>query len=145
MLLLCSGLSVSLTDNPEQSESTLLLELSKYVTSRGLRGLTTVLIVDEAHNLSIEYWRKFVSLSTMTSLFSIRAVGQPELDLKLDSFELRPLKQELRYAHISHRSMNRIQTSTSWSDYCRVNGPNRAAVLDGGGEGNPSIHEGFRD
>ena len=41
-----------LKTDAHQSKSTLLLELSKYVTSRGLQGLNTVLIVDEAHNLS---------------------------------------------------------------------------------------------
>src|ERR1700752_2648588 len=37
-----------------QSKISLRLDLSKYVTSRGLQGLTTVLIVDESQNLSLE-------------------------------------------------------------------------------------------
>ena len=89
-----------------QSKSTLLIELSKYVTSRGLQGLTTVLIVDEAHNLSTELLEEIRLLSNLETnndkLLQIVLVGQPELDLKLDSFELRPLKQRIALrAHLS--------------------------------------------
>ena len=48
-----------------QSKSSLLIELSKYVTSRGLQGLTTVLIVDEAHNLSMELLEEIRLLSNL--------------------------------------------------------------------------------
>ena len=89
-----------------QSKSSLLIELSKYVTSRGLQGLTTVLIVDEAHNLSMELLEEIRLLSNLETnddkLLQIVLVGQPELDLKLDSFELRPLKQRIALrAHLS--------------------------------------------
>jgi general secretion pathway protein A len=89
-----------------QSKSSLLLDLSKYVTSRGLQGLTTVLIVDEAHNLSMELLEEIRLLSNLETnddkLLQIVLVGQPELDLKLDSFELRPLKQRIALrAHLS--------------------------------------------
>ena len=89
-----------------QSKGTLLLELSKYVTSRGLQGLTTVLVVDEAHNLSMELLEEIRLLSNLETnddkLLQIVLVGQPELDLKLDSFELRPLKQRIALrAHLA--------------------------------------------
>lgn len=89
-----------------QSKSSLLLDLSKYVTSRGLQGLNTVLIVDEAHNLSMELLEEIRLLSNLETnddkLLQIVLVGQPELDLKLDSFELRPLKQRIALrAHLS--------------------------------------------
>src|ERR1700739_946373 len=89
-----------------QSKSSLLLDLSKYVTSRGLQGLTTVLIVDEAHNLSMELLEEIRLLSNLETnddkLLQIILVGQPELDLKLDSFELRPLKQRIALrAHLT--------------------------------------------
>ena len=89
-----------------QSKSSLLIELSKYVTSRGLQGLTTVLIVDEAHNLSMELLEEIRLLSNLETnddkLLQIVLVGQPELDLKLDSFDLRPLKQRIALrAHLS--------------------------------------------
>jgi general secretion pathway protein A len=90
----------------QQSKSGLLLELSKYVTSRGLQGLTTVLVVDEAHNLSVELLEEIRLLSNLETnndkLLQIVLVGQPELDLKLDSFELRPLKQRIALrAHLA--------------------------------------------
>jgi len=89
-----------------QSKGTLLLELSKYVTSRGLQGLTTVLVVDEAHNLSMELLEEIRLLSNLETnddkLLQIVLVGQPELDLMLDSFELRPLKQRIALrAHLA--------------------------------------------
>lgn len=95
-----------LNASAQQSKSTLLLELSKYVTSRGLQGLTTVLIVDEAHNLSMELLEEIRLLSNLETnddkLLQIVLVGQPELDLKLDSFELRPLKQRIALrAHLA--------------------------------------------
>jgi general secretion pathway protein A len=89
-----------------QSKSALLLDLSRYVTSRGLQGLTTVLVIDEAHNLSMELLEEIRLLSNLETnddkLLQIVLVGQPELDLKLDSFELRPLKQRIALrAHLT--------------------------------------------
>lgn len=89
-----------------QSKSGLLIELSRYVTSRGLQGLTTVLVIDEAHNLSMELLEEIRLLSNLETnddkLLQIVLVGQPELDLKLDSFELRPLKQRIALrAHLT--------------------------------------------
>lgn len=90
----------------DQSKSGLLLELSRYVTSRGLQGLTTVLVVDEAHNLSMELLEEIRLLSNLETnndkLLQIVLVGQPELDVKLDSFALRPLKQRIALrAHLT--------------------------------------------
>lgn len=92
--------------NENQAKSTLLLELSKYVTSRGLQGLTTVLVIDEAHNLTMELLEEIRLLSNLETnndkLLQIVLVGQPELDLKLDSFDLRPLKQRIALrAHLT--------------------------------------------
>jgi len=89
-----------------QSKSGLLLELSRYVTSRGLQGLTTVLVIDEAHNLSMELLEEIRLLSNLETnddkLIQIVLVGQPELDMKLDSFALRPLKQRIALrAHLT--------------------------------------------
>jgi general secretion pathway protein A len=82
-----------------KNKSELLLELCKYVVSRGLRKLTTVLIVDEAHHLSadiLEEVRLLTNLETTTEkLLQIVLVGQPELDEKLDSVRLRQLKQRI--------------------------------------------------
>jgi general secretion pathway protein A len=81
------------------NKSKLLLELSAFVTSRGLKGMTIVLIIDEAHNLSAELLEEIRLLSNLETnqdkLLQIVLVGQPELDEKLDSFALRPLKQRI--------------------------------------------------
>lgn len=88
------------------NKTRLLIELSTFVTSRGLKGMTTVLIIDEAHNLSAELLEEIRLLSNLETnqdkLLQIVLVGQPELDEKLDSFALRPLKQRIALrAHLS--------------------------------------------
>jgi len=82
-----------------KNKSELLIELSNYVVSRGLNQLTTVLIVDEAHDLStdtLEEIRLLTNLeTTQEKILQILLVGQPELDRKLDSVGLRQLKQRI--------------------------------------------------
>ena len=77
----------------------LLLDLSKFLVARGARQLTTVLIVDEAHDLppdTLEELRLLSNLETAEDkLLQIILVGQPELDNKLDSNEFRQLKQRI--------------------------------------------------
>jgi general secretion pathway protein A len=84
-----------------KNKSEILTDLSKYVVTRGLKKLTTVLIVDEAHHLSMEILEEIRLLTNLETthgkLLQILLVGQPELDIKLDSSELRQLKQ--RIAH----------------------------------------------
>jgi len=82
-----------------KSKSELLIELSKFLISRGSQQMTTVLIVDEAHDLSVETLEELRLLSNLETtedkLLQIVLVGQPELDKKLDSTELRQLKQRI--------------------------------------------------
>ena len=77
----------------------MLLDLSKFLVSRGSKQLTTVLIIDEAHDLpadTLEEVRLLSNLETAEDkLLQIILAGQPELDKKLDSFELRQLKQRI--------------------------------------------------
>jgi len=77
----------------------LLVDLSKFLISRGTKNLTTVLIVDEAHDLPVDTLEELRLLSNLETtedkLLQIILVGQPELDLKLDSTELRQLKQRI--------------------------------------------------
>jgi len=84
-----------------KSKSELLSDLSNYVIDRGSRLLTTVLVVDEAHQLSVDVLEEIRLLTnletTQDKLLQVLLVGQPELDGKLDSGELRQLKQ--RIAH----------------------------------------------
>jgi general secretion pathway protein A len=84
-----------------KNKSELLLQLFSYVIERNRKGLTTVLVVDEAHQLStgiLEEIRLLTNLETAEAkLLQILLVGQPELDEKLDSMELRQLKQRISF------------------------------------------------
>jgi general secretion pathway protein A len=82
-----------------KSKADLLLEFGRFLTARAEQGLTTVLIIDEAHQLSEETLEEVRLLSnletTENKLLQIVLVGQPELDEKLDSVALRQLKQRV--------------------------------------------------
>jgi len=73
--------------------------LNGFLLQRYQAGLTTLLVVDEAHHLSrevLEEIRLLTNLETaQKKLLQIVMAGQPELDQKLDSFELRQLKQRI--------------------------------------------------
>jgi len=82
-----------------KNKGEMILDLGRFVISRGTRKLTTVLIVDEAHHLPadiLEEVRLLTNLETTDDkLLQILLVGQPELDEKLDSVGLRQLKQRI--------------------------------------------------
>jgi general secretion pathway protein A len=82
-----------------KSKSELLLNLGTYLIGRHHENRTTVLVVDEAHHLSselLEEVRLLTNLETPEAkLLQILLVGQPELDGKLDSSDLRQLKQRI--------------------------------------------------
>jgi general secretion pathway protein A len=82
-----------------KSKSELLFEFGIFLNRRGAQQLTTVLIVDEAHDLSEDLLEEVRLLSNLEApdkkLLQIVLVGQPELDQKLDSFCLRQLKQRI--------------------------------------------------
>ena len=84
-----------------KNKSELLLELAGYVIARSQKKLTTVLVVDEAHHLSadiLEEIRLLTNLETaQEKMLQILLVGQPELDDKLDSNDLRQLKQRIAF------------------------------------------------
>jgi general secretion pathway protein A len=82
-----------------QDKSTLLIDLNNFLIARYRSNRTTVLIVDEAQHLSpevLEEIRLLTNLETsQQKLLQIVLVGQPELDQKLDSLQLRQLKQRI--------------------------------------------------
>ena len=84
---------------PDPTKGNVLAALYEYLLGQALKGTTTVLVVDEAHQLSmnaLEEIRLLTNLeTTQQKLVQIILVGQPELDRKLDSFELRQLKQRI--------------------------------------------------
>jgi general secretion pathway protein A len=82
-----------------KSKSELLLFLNSFLIARHRRGSTAALVVDEAQLLSwelLEEIRLLTNLETaQQKLLQIVLVGQPELDQKLDSPDLRQLKQRI--------------------------------------------------
>jgi general secretion pathway protein A len=82
-----------------KDKGSLLLELNNYLIARHRRNATTVLIVDEAQLLEpelLEEIRLLTNLETsQQKLLQIVLVGQPELDQKMDSPDLRQLKQRI--------------------------------------------------
>ena len=82
-----------------KNKSELLLELSNFLIARHQKKLTTVLVIDEAHHLPAEVLEEVRLLTNLETaqekLLQILLVGQPELDEKLDSHELRQLKQRI--------------------------------------------------
>jgi general secretion pathway protein A len=77
----------------------MLSYLNDYLLVRSRRGATTAIIVDEAHLLNWELMEEIRLLTNLETsqhkLVQMVLVGQPELDQKLDSPELRQLKQRV--------------------------------------------------
>ena len=82
-----------------KAKDELLHELNHFLLERHQKGLTTLLVVDEAHHLSAEILEEIRLLTNLETsqqkLLQIVLAGQPELDQKLDSYELRQLKQRI--------------------------------------------------
>ncbi len=89
------GMNIS-TQNDKGS---LLLQLYNFLIARQAANLTTVLIVDEAQSMDVELLEEIRLLTNLETaqqkLLQIVLVGQQELDQKLDSPQLRQLKQRI--------------------------------------------------
>src|ERR1700726_1618234 len=97
-----------------KNKGELLLQIAHYVIGRSQRNLTTALVVDEAHHLSAEILEEIRLLSNLETpqekLLQILLVGQPELDEKLDSVELRQLKQRIALrSHLAALDLDETQ------------------------------------
>lgn len=89
---------------PRTTKIEVLFALNQMLLDRATTGGTTVLIVDEAHNLEWEVLEEIRLLGNLENrrgkLLQIILAGQPELDRKLEAPDYRQLKQRiaLRYA-----------------------------------------------
>jgi len=96
LIMATSDLGIRVT---ELSKASLLQALYGFLTHQFQKGLTTVLVIDEAHQLSTDVLEEIRMLTNVETnqqkLVQVLLVGQPELDRKLDSFELRQLKQRI--------------------------------------------------
>jgi type II secretory pathway predicted ATPase ExeA len=83
----------------QENKGELLLQLYNYLIARQRANQTTVLIVDEAQNMDVELLEEIRLLTNLETaqqkLLQIVLVGQPELDQKMDSPQLRQLKQRI--------------------------------------------------
>jgi general secretion pathway protein A len=81
------------------SKTEVLLALNGMLLERANAGLTTALIVDEAHNLEWDVLEEIRLLGNLENrkgkLLQIVLAGQQELDAKLDAPEFRQLKQRI--------------------------------------------------
>ena len=82
-----------------KSKPEILVALNTLLIQQAERGRTSVLIVDEAHNLEWEVLEEIRLLGNLETrqgkLLQIILAGQPELDRKLDAANLRQLKQRI--------------------------------------------------
>jgi general secretion pathway protein A len=86
-------------ETAEPTKGDLLRAFYAFVSAQRAKGLTTVLVIDEAHHATtqvLEEIRMLTNIETnQEKLVQVLLVGQPELDDKLDTFELRQLKQRI--------------------------------------------------
>jgi len=82
-----------------RSKTEMLLDLNRFLIQRHARGLITALVVDEAQALRAELLEEIRLLTNLETsqqkLLQIVLMGQPELEMILDSPELRQLKQRV--------------------------------------------------
>jgi general secretion pathway protein A len=82
-----------------QTHAQRLFELNEFLIEQHRQGLSPVLVVDEAQNLTVETLEAIRMLSNFETashkLVQILLVGQPELRDKLNLHELRQLKQRI--------------------------------------------------
>jgi len=81
------------------SKTEVLFALNDMIIERANLGRTTVLIVDEAHNLDWDVLEEIRLLGNLENrrgkMLQILLAGQPELDRKLEAPEFRQLKQRI--------------------------------------------------
>ena len=113
-------------------KSHVLLTLNRWLLERYRSGKTTVLIVDEAQNLSeqlLEEIRLLTNLETSTEkLLQIVLSGQPELDDKLNRPQLRQLMQRIVF-RCRTAPLNREQTTGYIGERLRIAGANGTPVF----------------
>ena len=99
--------------------------LDEYLLETASKGETVVLIIDEAQNLGNDMLEEVRTLSNLetqkTKLLQIILVGQPELETKLNSDELRQLRQRIavrrKLLPLPHARDRGIHQTSPWS--CR--------------------------
>jgi general secretion pathway protein A len=93
----------------------LLDELNRFLLKENARGITVVLVIDEAQNLAAEILEQLRLISNLETeddkLIQIILAGQPELTSLLDLPQLRQLNQRIAVRY-RLRAMSRAETYT---------------------------------
>lgn len=117
-----------------KSKTDVLFALNQLLIQQANENRTTVLIVDEVHNLDWEVLEEIRLLGNLENpkigkLIQIIMSGQPEFDEKLDSRELRQLKQ--RIVLRTHLSPFSVEDTAKYISYrMSVAGMPNQSVLD---------------
>ncbi len=115
-----------------QSKSQQLMKLNQWLLERYRAGETTVLIIDEAQNLTLsvlEEIRMLTNLETSTEkLLQIVLSGQPELEEKLKLPELRQLRQRIMIRSKTG-PLNKEQTRDYIHARLRIAGANSGEMI----------------
>ena len=117
----------------EPTKGKLLRGLYGFFLMQFEKGLTTVLIIDEAHEMPLSVLEEIRVLANFETaqqkLIQIVLVGQPELERKLDLVELRSLKQRiavrcqlepLRAEEIGHYIEQRLHLAGAGSEAATI-------------------------
>lgn len=116
------------------SKTEVLFALNHLLIQQASAGRTTVLIVDEAHNLEWEILEEIRLLGNLENpktgkLLQIILSGQPELDRKLDKPNLRNLKQRI-VLRCELKALDLPQTIEYISSRFRIAGVSDQTILD---------------
>ena len=114
-------------------KSAVLHRLNEYLIDRLKQGLQTLLVVDEAQNLSAELLEEIRMLSNLetpqSKLLQIMLVGQPELAAKLRRPGLRQLRQRVElWAQL--RPLSRIETGAYVQERMMIAGHEDGGVFN---------------
>ncbi len=104
---------------PSTGKHDILFQFYTYLAQRQKIDQTTVLIVDEAHLLSPEVLEEIRLLGNLenrqSKLLQVALVGQPELDNRLDSPNLRQLKQRITLrSHLRPLTLEQTGEYINW-------------------------------
>ena len=105
--LVCAELGIGgpqlVVQQPLQTKADYLIALNAFLIDRLRAGLTSVLVIDEAQNLSLTTLEQVRLLSNLETgsekLLQIVLTGQPELRRKLSDPRLRQLRQRIAVEH----------------------------------------------
>ena len=116
----------------EENVLSLLVQFRKYLDERLSRDETVTIVIDEAQSLDDEVLRDLVSLSSpdtpAAKSLQIVLVGHPELEAKLNSEGLRPLKEQVA-VHRQIRPLTREEGRGYIKHRLKIVGRHRSEVF----------------